>query len=402
MRYFRFLFQQTAFQVGSKIISSGTSFLLTILIARSFGVEGYGDFAKITAYVSLFYLLVDFGLNTMYLQQENHQKHFWSLFSVRMALACILLLVANGIALALPFSNAIGFSPFIKLGIFLFSFTFFGQAMLASTGVLFQKQGKYQYLFLSTTIGSLITLGIGIAALLFHASLPLFLLAYVLGMAAQGVASLLFSKYVGKPKTMDVIFVKKLLQESLPVTLMLVFNLIYFRIDVIILSLFKPSADVAYYDISYRVFDFLIALPLFLSNVLYPRLIQTQKNLRKMNKNEWAHVLTFGLFGLVVAGVFWIIGPLIFYLIKPQLAPAVFSLRILLIGLPIFFITNILQWILLARRQQTFLAYAYAAFTVVNIGLNLLFIPHYSYIGSAIITDVSEGLVLLALLFKIV
>lgn len=387
--------------MAAKIVSSGTSFLLTILIARSFGVIGYGDFAKITAYVSIFYLLIDFGLNAMFLQQKNHEQHFWSLFQVRLFLAGLIFIIANVIAFFLPYSFSTGFSPEVKLGILLFSFTFLGQAVVATTGAFFQKYAGYFYAFVATLIGSFCTLAIGVATLLLHGSLLSFLLAYVLGIAIQGGVSLLLVKKNENAKKADSAFAKQLLKDSLPVTLMLIFNLLYFRIDIILLSLFKSSTDVAYYDISYRVFDFLIALPLFLSNVLYPRLIESQKNLRKMTHNETMHIVGFGLFGLFIAGIFWVAGPLIFYLIKPQLLPATVPLHILLIGLPIFFITNILQWILLARKQQVFLACVYAGFTVVNIGLNLLVIPQYSYVGSAIITDVSEALVLLALLFKL-
>ncbi len=402
MQYLRFLAGQTLFQVAAKVTSSGASFLLTILIARLFNVAGYGDFAKVTAFVSLFYLLVDFGLNAMFLQQEKHETQLRSLLSLRLVVAGILFFVTNGIALSLPYSSAfgIGFSPEVKFGIFLFSFTFFGQAIIFTTSVMFQKAGRYQNLFFSTLVGSLITIILAMFAGLIHAQLPIFLLAYVIGAFVQGGVSLLFIEWE-KAGQIDKNFIKTLVQQTIPIALLLIFNLVYFRIDMLILALYKPSADVAFYDISYRVFDFLIALPLFLSNVLYPRLIETQKNLRKVNANEWFHIGGFALIGCIIAVVFWFVAPIIFFLIKPQLLPATLPMHILLLSLPFFFVTSILQWILLARRQQILLSWVYGGFMLFNIILNLVFIPQYSYVASAIITGVSELLVLIILLLKL-
>jgi len=72
------IFRNTSFQIFSKLATSGISFLIAILIARNFGVLGFGDFTKITAFVAPLYLVVDFGLNAVFLQKEE-SKNFVNL-----------------------------------------------------------------------------------------------------------------------------------------------------------------------------------------------------------------------------------------------------------------------------------------------------------------------------------
>jgi len=167
----------------------------------------------------------------------------------------------------------------------------------------------------------------------------------------------------------------------------------------IILSFYTTSANVGLYDVAYRVFDFLIALPLFLSNVLYPKLLQEEKNNRNVKSKLIMYVLLFTLLGVIVAIPVWFVCPIIFSLIKEEFVPAVIPLRILLTSLPLFFATNIMQWILLSKKKQIALAYIYASLMLSNIVLNILFIPQFGYVASAIITGVSEALVAVAMLF---
>lgn len=403
MAFYRKLATHTIYQIIARIVSSGISFLITVFIARHFGVSSYGDYAKVTAFISLFYLLADFGFNAVFLQQEENTERFKDLFYLRLILSVVLIAIVNTLSLLLPYNNitGIGFSPFVKLGIAIFSLTILTESILYSSFAIFQRKFIYTRFMWATILGSIATLGfVAIFSLL---RLPFYwiFIGYVLGAILEAGTALFFTDEHLFPVVLHISFIQKLAKETLPVALMLVFNLIYFRIDMLLLSLFKPSLDVGLYDISYRVFDFLIALPLFLSNVLYPMLIDSEKNNRIEKSKVKEYVLSFVGLGVLTAIPFWFLSPIIFLLIRPQLLPAIVPLRILLLSLPIFFATNILQWLLLARKQQQYLAYVYFFLTIVNVVLNVLFIPTYGYVASAIITGIGEGIVLLLLLVKV-
>lgn len=399
MQLFRKIATNTLWQVVARVVSSGVSFLITILIARSLGVEGYGDLAKITAFVSLFYLVIDLGLNAIFLQREDSKERFRDLLYYRLFLAFILFLLVVLGALFLPYNTAsgIGYSPLVKFGIALFGLTFFGQAMLLSSTVLFQKNYTYKLNTYATVISSGVTIFIVGLSLFFHLPFIIIVGSYAAGSLTGGLVSLLLVNESLTPFSMDKTFVKTITISTLPIALMLFLNLIYFRVDMILLSLNKATYDVAVYDFAYKFFDFLIALPLFLSNSIYPALLASEKNTRISFPKLMAYTLGFGFLGLVLAIPVWFASPLLAF-VKNEFIESSFALRLLILSLPIFFATNIVQWIFIAKKKQAFLVFVYGGSLVLNILLNLIFIPHYSYVASAIITGVSEAGVLLALL----
>ena len=400
MHFYRRIATNTIYQIIARVAASGSSFLITLFVARYFGVSNYGDFAKVTAYISIFYLFVDLGLNAIFLQKEDAHLRFRDLFYTRILLSLAVVIVANAIGFILPYNSItnIGFSPAVRVGIFIFSLTLLTESILFSASAVFQRKLIYKQFMLATIIGSFITLVfVGLFGML-HLALMYVFMAFVIGAIAEAGFALFYTEEKLFPIVVHEGFVRKLFIETLPVAIMLIFNMIYFRIDMILLSLFKPSLDVAMYDVAYKVFDFLIALPLFLSNVLYPKLIHDEKNNRNVTGKIVVYVLLFGFLGMLIAVPMWFISPFVFDFIKPELLPATVPVRLLLLSLPVFFITNILQWLLLAKKKQVVLAWIYALLLVSNIVLNLLFIPHYSYVASAIITGVSEAAVALLML----
>jgi O-antigen/teichoic acid export membrane protein len=88
-------------------------------------------------------------------------------------------------------------------------------------------------------------------------------------------------------------------------------------------------------------------------------------------------------------------------LIKADFADSIIPFRILLLSLPFFFTTCFLQWVLITLEKQKYLMYVYLFSTVLNITLNVIFIPQFSYLACATITLVSESLVFVLLIGKV-
>jgi O-antigen/teichoic acid export membrane protein len=160
------------------------------------------------------------------------------------------------------------------------------------------------------------------------------------------------------------------------------------------------TPDVGIYSLSYKFFDFLIALPLFLSNAIYPLLLK-EKNKPSIYTTTKKYFFIFLAFSLVVLVPFWFVSP-IFSLIKSDFVASVIPFRILLFSLPFFYVTSLLQWVLITLGKLKFLMYVYLLSMAVNIFLNLIFIPKYSYVASATITLVSEAIVFTLLIVKII
>lgn len=391
----------TLYQIFTKVATSASGFIITLLIARYFGAKGYGDFTKITAFVGLFYLLADFGLNAIFLQLEEKEARFNRLLSFRLLLSFVIVLSVNCLVLLLPFNRArdIGFPPALRLGSFIFSLTIIFQAILFSSSAIFQKRLRYDLYMLAVTIGTLITLVLISVFSIMQMPLEYLLLSYVVGSAISSAISLLVIKENIKPFSFTKKFAVKIIKDSLPLGLMLIFNLIYFRVDIVILSLLKNTVDVAVYGYAYKYFEFLLAIPLFLSNAVYPFLLGSLKNLRSYYAFSQKYLLIFLLISIAVIIPAWIFAPLI-AVVKKDFVPSILIFRILLLSLPVFFLTSILQWVLIAKNKKAYLLKIYLLAALLNIILNLFFIPKYSYIAAAIITGISEALILVLLFFK--
>jgi O-antigen/teichoic acid export membrane protein len=64
-------------------------------------------------------------------------------------------------------------------------------------------------------------------------------------------------------------------------------------------------------------------------------------------------------------------------------------------------VTSLLQWSLITLGKQKFLLYIYLISAIINVALNLIFIPSFSYLASAVITGVTELLVMVILAIKL-
>jgi O-antigen/teichoic acid export membrane protein len=383
------IFKNSFYQLFARSSTTLVGFLITLLIARYFGADGYGDFTKIISLVTLFYLIIDFGLNAAFVRDKVHS--FGNLLYSRIGVAFFLFLGLNIGVYFLPFNPLLntGFSETVKFGILIFSLSFFNQAIIFSTAALFQKKLSYKYFMLAQSLGAVFNFILILILIKFSFSLTLVISSMVLSGVFSSVLSLIFAKE--KPVFITK-FPKDLFVVSLPLAAMLIFNLIYFKIDAIILSFFKPSADVGVYGLSYRIFEFLITIPLFFSNSIYPALIA-----KKEKKNEFMsfflkyRIIFLGM-SLFISTVGWGLAPLL-SLINPDFTASILPFRILVLSLPLFFITSIYQWGLITLKKQKALMYIYFLNALINIGLNLIFIPRYSYLASSAITVLCEAVV---------
>ena len=435
----------TLVQILGKLISSGSTFLITILIARRFGVKGFGEFVKITTYVSLFYLIVDFGLNAVSLKEyqklkikyqndadekvgharskhrhkskiknENQEAKiiFSNLLGLRIVFALVLIFIALGILVFLPFNPLTleGFTPVSKLGIIILLPTILTQAIFVSANAVFQKRLRYDLSVLASSLGSLVTLGFVYLLIKTNAFLLLMVGSYLIGGLVMAGIAFYFSRSFFSPlrkrafahswsvSTASGQFSiwKRLLLKSFPLSLTLVFNLIYFKADTLILTVFRSTKEVGVYGLARSFFEFPLAIPTFFMNTIYPALItraQEHENTRtkRLVKKSAGFLI---LSSLLLSVICYLLSSHLI-LIKSDFAPSVTVFRILVLGLPIFFISSLFMWTLIAFGKQKLLALIYGNVMIINVLLNLFFIPRYGPCAAAIILIISELIVLI-------
>jgi len=391
----RILFN-TVSQITVRFSGTITTFLTTLLILSVLGVSSLGSFVKITSFVALFYILIDFGLNTIYLRDhfEKTEDFFGNLIFLRLLLSLGVFLLVCCVIVFTPSGFSFGFSNSEKLGVFIYSLTLFTEGILISFSGLTQKKLLQKTLIFPSIISSIVVLILVVLGVI-SSNIFLILLAYPIGELVQ----ILFLLYFVKKSILFTIlpssfysFSKKTLIASVPLALMLFLNVVYFRVDTIILSMYKSNIDVGLYGFSYKIFEFLLVIPTFLSSSVFPILILHKNNAYEFKKRVRSYFAILLGISVCMSTLVFLLAPFLVYF-KNDIAASQTTLQILSFSLPFFFLTSLMQWVLLLKGKILSLILIYFLTMFVNITLNVVLVPTFSYNASAAVTVVTEILV---------
>ena len=395
----------TASQVVGKIITSSTTFVISILLAQALGAEGYGDFTKVTTLVAFFYLLSDFGLNTAYLELSDKKEAPFTLIVIRTLLSCLLIVFLLTSLSFLPGSETQGYTPVVKFGIVLFSISILLQSLITTANAFFQKNLRYDLATYSLVTGSLTSLlSVFIFSFLHIEGIIVYIIAFLVGSFTTMVSALFLAKHILPEFSFfyDKTLAKHMVGIAFPLGLTLLCNVVYFHADSIMLTLFRTTKEVGIYGFAYKLFELPLVIPTFFMNAVFPLLLISTKSgdmtTFKRHVRQSAVLLFFTSIFLIVIGYF--VSPII-ALVNSDFKESILPLRILLLSLPIFFLTSLSMWALIALKKRSQLLIIYFISMIVNITSNYICIPLYGYLASAWITVVSESLVFILSLLVI-
>jgi len=395
------------FQFVGRVFSSLTSIIVTALITNNLSREVWGEFVIVISFIALFSLIADFGLNGYVLKiftsdQESIEKNFKDILGLRLVLALVAIITGLAVLAFVPHSFA------VKIGIIVGLLMIFFQSIFSTAAIIFQYKLRYDLYAVSDIIGSLtILLLVGLAVIV-KAPLLVIVSIFVIGNLIKAVFGLFLAKSLVRFEgvSFDAVSFRKLLIASLPLGLMIVFAQINNNIDKQIIALTNPktlgvSATVAVgiYGLAYRLFDFLVSIPTFIVNSAYPVLLNKFKSDRKdlLRFSQWLLGIMIAL-GAFFAIVGWIIAPVLINLFGPY-KESVTPTRILFLGLPIFFATSFLVWLVVTLNREITLPFVFGFAALFNLVMNLVLIPKFGYIAAAWVTVATEITILVLLIF---
>lgn len=393
------------YQLLSRLLSAGSIFLVTLLITRNLSKEVWGDFIIITSYIGIFTIISDYGLNAIFVKKiaKNSQKideYFHNLLGLRVVLSLIAAFLALAVLVFLPYSGS------VKIGIIVGISIIILQSIFNTSTAIFQQKLRYESFALSDIFGSLVIVFLTFLAVYFEAGLLSIIFVFIVGNFVKAAVSLLLaSRLVSKlGLKFDFSVWRLMLFASLPLGLMLFFSQINANIDKQIIALtdltkFGVSSTVAagLYGLSYRIFDLVISLATFVGNSIFPIFLDSHQEDREgfATLAKKAIVAVFAV-GLVISLAGWVLAP-IFLEIFGEYSLSLPSLRILLSGVPFFFVTSLLLWIVVTLNKEIFLPFIYGFAALGNLVLNMFFIPIFGFNAAAWVTVLTELLILFLL-----
>ena len=400
------MFYNAGAQILGKGFTAGATLVVTLLVGRSLGPAGFGDFTKIFVFVGYFYTFADFGLNSIYIAKSNLKNEkalFRVLVSLRLVMALVFVALALLVGFFLPYNTAenTGFGPLVKIGIAIASVTILTQGLYTTANAFFQKKLRYDLSTIAAVSGAIMILLAAFAISLKGGSVTQFAQAYVLG----GIVTV-FVAYLILYKKWQIFVLPKIdwraflnyLSKSWPVGLALILNLLYFRVDVLILAWVRQPEEVGIYGLAYQFFESSLAIPIFFVNAIYPLLSNVYKqNISKFYKDFKFWVLVLLAISVALSIFLILVSFLIPFIYDFRFAPSKAPLVILASGIPFFFLSALLWHVLIIYDKQKNLVLVYGAGALFNLVANLIFIPKFGYIAAAVNTVVSEAFILLLL-----
>ncbi len=188
-----------------------------------------------------------------------------------------------------------------------------------------------------------------------------------------------------------------MLAASLPLMLNSLLQTLFFKIDVMILEPLKGSSVVGQYSTAYKWVDAIGVIPSLFTMALLPIMSrQAHEDRATMQRNyHFAVKLLVGIAVPIAVMTTFLANALIYLLGGARFLPdGGIALQLMIWFIPIGWINSLTNYVLIALDQQKAMRWAFSAGVIFNIVANLIFVPLYSYQASAIITILSEGVLL--------
>jgi len=384
----------TLAQVFGRAVVIAASLLTTAVLTRLIGVAGYGDYVFITAFVLIFVGLSDLGITTIAVREAAQKRGeeaviFGNVLVLRFLASFLLFFLLNLAILFLPqFQN-------LRQPAFLASFVVFFLVLRTTTQGVLQVSLRLDLaslLEVSAAFFFLIGLG-GFLWLGKAISLSWLMIFWLGGALLSGCLGLaLSSRFVPLRFSLSRRISSRLVEEALPLGFYLLIYSVYDRgIDSFIIKTFSDSAAVGYYGLAYKVHSNLILGAAFLMNSLFPLISSLREgalSLKKTYEKAFTILLLSGLSFLVFGIIF---APLIVKIIAGNsFSPSVVALRILLLATVFSYLNHLTGYTMIAAgKQKKLLSFSLIAFGI-NLVLNLLLIPRYSFLAAAAVTVLTE------------
>jgi O-antigen/teichoic acid export membrane protein len=378
-------------QAIGRILAVGANLISLLLVARLLGIEEFGRYAYVMAYVSIACSLADLGTTSVLgrglVETPEHARaqYFANFWVVRVAITVVATLLA------------IGASPFVKPDL--------GQLLLIGSlavpfvasrffDPLFQVCGRPRYTVVTNLVYA-VSLIVTSVAILAWARMSLF--AYLISWAACNflytiTATVLAVRLIRPRFELDREGLRSIVTLAAPLGVGALFYMLHTRADTLILSYLRPIHEVGLYSAAFRLLDLGTVAATTLLWPLVPILSQTFRESAASGREAARRVVeTVGVFSLPIGmTASYVAEPVILLLYGPgfgDAAPLIGVFAAVFVVLA-FCLAGAVINISVGRVNYDYWNTALAV--AVNVSLNLVLIPRFGFAGAAYATLVSH------------
>lgn len=372
----------------AEVFNKGFVFLLTVALARHLGASGFGQFSFALGFVGLFVTVADFGINIFATKEIAREKNLASRYvenivGIKSVLSFITLLLIFVVINLLDQSTETKWIVYL-LGIYVvvnsYNDFFVG---------VYRAHERMEFEFLAKFVQGITLFSLGIYFLTFNYGLRYIAGSYVIATSTASLLTiiLIWRRFTRFFVDFDFGLWKIILEGSWPFALSGLFIIVYLKINIVMLGVFKDQTVVGLYSVAAN----LLILVMFIGNIVNSVLLPTFSRGGVKHHDFKRMLKLICLVSIIVSLVVVLFAPLIVRLLFGiAFTPAVPITRLISFTI-IFLMPNTFMGTYFASRNlQKYTLGVTASLACSNVALNLVMIPRYGGAGAAAATVFTE------------
>jgi O-antigen/teichoic acid export membrane protein len=385
--------KNTGVLLASQVVSYVIGFFFVMYTARYLGAEGFGVLSFALAFTGIFGVFADLGLSTLAVREVARDKSLAGKYLGNIAVMKVILVIVTFGLIAL-FINLLGYPEQTIKVVYLVALSIIFGAFSGMFYSIFRAYEKMEY----QSVGQILSSALMLSGALFAISQGLSVIGFasIYFLVSAIVLGYAFAVYAWKfslPKMeVDLGFWKPTIKEALPFFLSAVFSVIAFRIDIVMLSMMKGDIVVGWYSAAYRLMEVLMFIPATFVGSIYPVLsnfyVSSQESLKIAYQKSFKYLSIVGL--PIAVGTTLLADKIILIIYKSGFVHSIIALQVLIWTIPIIFLTYMFGTMLASIDRQTLTLKILLFCMSLNVVINLILIPRYSYVGASIATVITE------------
>ncbi len=385
--------KNSAVMIIVESINKVLSLFLTIVLARYLGDYVFGEYSFVLTVVMLFNVLAVFGLDILAVREISKNMEKTGLYLFNLLLLKILMGIFSFIVLV-GVIKIIGKSESVNHCLYFAGFIVFIMAIADSFGSIFNAHEKLELKAFSLLASKILLVILVLLAVFLKKGIVSIVFFILLTEIFRLVLSVLIYRLRLNTFSFkfDMGLCKSLLRNAFSFALISAISIIYFKIDIVMLSLLKNDQVVGWYSAAYNLVAALIFIAGAYNLAIYPSLSRDAEKSQDLLSFRWRKSVKY-LFIIsipITIGTLFLADRFIELFYSTEYYNSGSALKILIITLPWIFVNSINMQVLYAFNMQLKASVIMAICTLINILLNLYLIPRYSYIGASIATLFAE------------
>lgn len=365
----------------------------TAIIARYLPLEVFGEYGYILAVCMTFSVVTDMGTNQIMIREIARDKNrTQEIFSAGFLLNVLLSFLTASLIIVVVHVTTEG--QRITISTYILTVAVLIYMLGDNFDIVFKAYERMQYnAYLKVIEETTYIAGI-VTVVALDLGLPGIFSAYLFAYTIRFITGYLFTRFVffNPQLKWNLPAMKWILIESLPIGISRIFRKTTFRIDTILLKLFRTREEVGVFHGVYRIIIIAMFIPRDITDSLFPIMSRYAYGPKESITAMFAKsfkiilILTLPMIFTVFMASHWIIT----LILGSNFSHAAPLMQVLTLAWGFMFFSVLCNKILNATNHQRYATIAIGICLLVNVIMDLIFIPYLGYLGAGIATLVSE------------